>query len=130
MAFGGACRLCLRRCISPPVITSMPAISCSRIDALSRAELRVRKIAFPELAQCDQPIKRLIPSRYAVRPDHCRSVPWILWHFVDYRSAVAAATSIRSLSPLGERQRKEIMTTRLKDEDRNAAHRKRFRASF
>ena len=33
MALGGECRLCVRRCISPPVTTSMPAISCSRIAA-------------------------------------------------------------------------------------------------
>jgi hypothetical protein len=27
VAFGGECRLCVRRCISPPVMTSMAAIS-------------------------------------------------------------------------------------------------------
>jgi hypothetical protein len=30
---GGECRLCVRRCISPPVMTSIPAISCSKIAA-------------------------------------------------------------------------------------------------
>src|SRR6267378_1531032 len=33
MAFGGACRLWVRRCASPPVITSIPATSCSKIEA-------------------------------------------------------------------------------------------------
>jgi hypothetical protein len=33
MALGGECLLCVRRCLSPPVMTSMPASSCSRMAA-------------------------------------------------------------------------------------------------
>ena len=47
---------------------------------LHGAKLRVNEVAFGELAERDQPIQSLVPSRHAVRTDHCRRICGIVRH--------------------------------------------------
>jgi hypothetical protein len=96
MAFGGACRLWVRRCASPPVITSMPAVSCSNTAACI-----VRNCASDISAGCNWPIvTRRSRASYQrgtlYAPIYRSCVLRVRRHSVSHRSGTPGAVPKRS----------------------------------
>src|SRR5581483_1783305 len=101
IALGGECRLWLRRCISPPVMTSIPAISCSSMAAWEARNWASAKSPGSELPAADEPIHCLVPARDTMSSHHSGGVFFVVRHlppFLGSRNLSGSGPNLRQHS--------------------------------
>ncbi len=96
MALGGEWRLWVRRCISPPVTTSMSGQFLVEDGGLTGAVLRVRQRRHRKLSERHQAVERLVPVRHAVGADHGGGVLRTRLHDLPSLGAPITGASLRT----------------------------------